>query len=1178
MTGFPKLQPKYFYGITVGLNGSDCLFFNDKELFNAFIRNVVALAERGGRPKVRIYDLESLKYKHTLEVPQKDKANGIINLKFSCDDIFLAVLTDGPDFMMYFYSWENSMIESSTQAIEPSTFIGPVLDMALNPSDSTIMCFVGSNLFRLMTITETVWKQYGFQTIKDVNFTSVCWLNGDRILAGTLDCRIFYIENGNLRAVYVANTIKYIDIKYNMENPLEVLASHSKTDQYRNVRCLTPINTGFLFIVGRNNIFYFAKENDDKIYSKRAEFAIEKDLGILEENISLQTVECLSINPSTQKLVCVTKMSQMYWTTLALTPDIILGSTVKLKPLGEDMHYGGIASLSTCQWKPIFLTCGKIDGTIKVWDYISQTLIFSQHYQENVFSVSVHPTGLYSLASFISKVEFQLIQMEGLKEWKKIAMMDCNLTAFSNSGHMFALANHHKVDVYCSVIFEHRYTLRGHSGIITALRWGFHDANLITCGLDGAIYEYNMRTGERDLDIVNPEIVYIDLVVSKDTSRMFPIAQDGRFREIYNQTVCIKKFSNLYLFRNVNIHKGNLNAAVLSNTDSMLFIAAEHGVVLSFALPIITKIQFNEFRMHNQNITKMCITMNDLFFITCSNDGSLCIWEVKNTEDKMIKVHSDFNYLDDILVTASDISDKIATIEQFEIRVAELERTYKVDQLKETNIRTIQDIRFMNSRIIDSMKKMMKDSTREHNLNIILLKQELNNLKESHENTIEKLESYHFENLLREYKKYTLLEDKMYKTTLELKKGLSEIKILQNQKLEELIEFFNERLTEKDKELHKIKENLIMEKNNTIMLMEQIEDDVDRDFLEKKTNYLTKIRELKKININLRGQLGTYKMKTITALEEIENLTNLIEKYDEDLEQLKTTVNEKKSIKYDISKQIKSRDEIIQEKNNILFEENLKLKELEKESDVLKHNIQDMEQAVEPLILELQAKKEAISDLENELDEKNIIIKRTELFLIEQREILQMLEVEIHKQQNIIRNSNNIISRMVSDIHQVSQKLQNPSILKSVVSKLYHQYAEEKSFNGTKYEELNSRIEFSRQRGYLEKLIASHRRKMKKCNKKSDSHYQIIEENMALIEEVKSLRKDVKNYRTKYNNLESLIKIEDKNVSPKQARAMLNSVISIDNVEEKYKDRLTTLQNRIEMLQSELNRVKNIAN
>lgn len=60
---------------------------------------------------------------------------------------------------------------------------------------------------------------------------------------------------------------------------------------------------------------------------------------------------------------------------------------------------------------------------------------------------------------------------------------------------------------------------------------------LVTCGEDGAIYEFNTRTGERDMDIVHPKTIYKDLAISNDTNQIFPAAQDGRFREIYNQSV-----------------------------------------------------------------------------------------------------------------------------------------------------------------------------------------------------------------------------------------------------------------------------------------------------------------------------------------------------------------------------------------------------------------------------------------------------------------------------------------------------------------------------------------------------------------------------------------------------------------------------------------------------------------
>lgn len=67
--------------------------------------------------------------------------------------------------------------------------------------------------------------------------------------------------------------------------------------------------------------------------------------------------------------------------------------------------------------------------------------------------------------------------------------------------------------------------------------WAPNDMKLVTCGKDGAIYEFNTRTGERDMDIVHSKTIYMDLAISNDTNQIFPAAQDGRFKEINNQSV-----------------------------------------------------------------------------------------------------------------------------------------------------------------------------------------------------------------------------------------------------------------------------------------------------------------------------------------------------------------------------------------------------------------------------------------------------------------------------------------------------------------------------------------------------------------------------------------------------------------------------------------------------------------
>lgn len=43
-------------------------------------------------------------------------------------------------------------------------------------------------------------------------------------------------------------------------------------------------------------------------------------------------------------------------------------------------------------------------------------------------------------------------------------------------------------------------------------------------------------------------------------------------------------------------------------------------------------------------------------------------------------------------------------------------------------------------------------------------------------------------------------------------------------------------------------------------LIDKIEEDAEQKVLEKKADYKVKLRELKKINLNLRSELGSYKM------------------------------------------------------------------------------------------------------------------------------------------------------------------------------------------------------------------------------------------------------------------------------------------------------------------------------
>jgi HPt (histidine-containing phosphotransfer) domain-containing protein len=77
-----------------------------------------------------------------------------------------------------------------------------------------------------------------------------------------------------------------------------------------------------------------------------------------------------------------------------LYPRVLLQAReVLFQTVGEELHHGPVAGLSMCAWKPLFMTCGQLDKTVRVWNYESMTQELVKQYQQELFSATIHPTG-----------------------------------------------------------------------------------------------------------------------------------------------------------------------------------------------------------------------------------------------------------------------------------------------------------------------------------------------------------------------------------------------------------------------------------------------------------------------------------------------------------------------------------------------------------------------------------------------------------------------------------------------------------------------------------------------------------------------------------------------------------------------------------------------------------------
>lgn len=107
----------------------------------------------------------------------------------------------------------------------------------------------------------------------------------------------------------------------------------------------------------------------------------------------------------------------------------------------------------------------------------------------------------------------------------------CQEAVFSNKGHLLAVAYDTTIAIISVFTFDVLQTLIGHNGRILSLSWCTDDFHLVSAGVDGAIYQWNISTGKRTNEVVQKGIQYRG-VVTMQNNNIFAITNSGALREI----------------------------------------------------------------------------------------------------------------------------------------------------------------------------------------------------------------------------------------------------------------------------------------------------------------------------------------------------------------------------------------------------------------------------------------------------------------------------------------------------------------------------------------------------------------------------------------------------------------------------------------------------------------------
>ncbi|XP_010370157.1 cilia- and flagella-associated protein 57 isoform X1 [Rhinopithecus roxellana] len=1167
-------------------SGNHCVKYNVDQKWQKFIpgsdksqgmlalsispnRRYLAISETvQEKPAITIYELSSIPCRKRKVLNNFDfQVQKFISMAFSPDSKYLLAQTSPPESNLVYWLWEKQKVMA---IVRIDTQNNPVYQVSFSPQDNTQVCVTGNGMFKLLRFTEGTLKQTNFQRGEPQNYLAHTWVADDKIVVGTDTGKLFLFESGDQRwetSIMVkepTHDSKSLDVIQESESLIEfppvssplpsyeqmvATSSHSQLSMPQ-VFAIAAYSKGFACSAGPGRVLLFEKMEEKDFYRESREIRIPVDPQSNDPSQSdKQDVLCLCFSPSEETLVASTSKNQLYSITMSLT-EISKGEPAHFEYLMYPLHSAPITGLATCIRKPLIATCS-LDRSIRIWNYETNTLELFKEYQEEAYSISLHPSGHFIVVGFADKLRLMNLLIDDIRSFKEYSIRGCRECSFSNGGHLFAAVNGNVIHVYTTTNLENISSLKGHTGKIRSIVWNADDSKLISGGTDGAVYEWNLSTGKRETECVLKSCSYNCVTVSPDAKIIFAVGSDHTLKEIADSSI----------LREISAFDVTYTTIVISHSGRMMFVGTSVGTIRAMKYPLPLQKEFNEYQAHAGPITKMLLTFDDQFLLTAAEDGCLFTWKVFDKDGRGIKREREVGFAEEVLVTKTDMEEKAQVMLELKTRVEELkmENEYQLrlkdmnysEKIKELTDKFIQEMESLKTKnqVLRTEKEKQDVYHREH----------IEDLLDKQSRELQDLECCNNQKLLLEYEKYQELQLKSQRMQEEYEKQLRDNDETKSQALEELTEFYEAKLQEKTTLLEEAQEDVRQQLREFEETKKQIEEDEDREIQDIKTKYEKKLRDEKESNLRLKGETGIMRKKFSSLQKEIEERTNDIETLKGEQVKLQGVI---KSLEKDIQglkREIQERDETIQDKEKRIYDLKKKNQELGKFKFVLDYKIKELKKQIEPRENEIRVMKEQIQEndpwpqrveirsynftkqarkvplwgtlprMEAELENFHKQNTQLELNITELWQKLRATDQEMRRERQKERDLEALVKRFKTDLHNCVAYIQEPRLLKEKIRGLFEKYVQRADMVEIAGLNTDLQQEYARQREHLERNLATLKKKVVKEGELHRTDYvRIMQENVSLLKEMNELRRELKFTRSQVYDLEAALKLTKK--------------------------------------------------
>lgn len=356
---------------------------------------------------------------------------------------------------------------------------------------------------------------------------------------------------------------------------------------------------------------------------------------------------------------------------------------------------------------------------------------------------------------------------------------------------------------------------------------------------------------------------------------------------------------------------------------------------------------------------------------------------------------------------------------------------------------------------------------------------EIDSMKATHEELVQKLEFSYKEKLINQDDRYLRLEEEIAEMRIKYEKQLEK---LTNEKKETetfLTNHYVEQLKEAQVEYEDFLEKAQKSANEQELMKQRIEDDADREIYELKTGNMQEIKDEEDLHSQLRNEAGILKKNYITSQKEIDSFKRALSGMENEHVKLKGAIMDLEKNISDLKKEIIERDTTIQEKEERIFELKSKNQDLEKFKYILEFKLQELQLQIEPREKLIKDQTKQIDDMAKEFDNLQKIVTNLDLQLTELREKLSAASNEYKREMANSIAMKTTFRKFRTDIQFAIALVEDVPRLKRLLKEMYHKYNADRDFAATQAEDAKSKNKFLRQRDFLEKTSKTLRQQVR---------------------------------------------------------------------------------------------------